>query len=203
MKNKLNLPDDLEKYARKSKLKPVLIFVFSEIAVFVIFILTKDVMLAYETSQIEKFNIVGAIFYAALFIAPLFISGIIKALNDKTYIGTVEKARVSTTQDYQRAFKPTIDTGYKRNTIYLYVRDQNGDVEKRKVYSTRSMDNQELDYFKAGDKVFHIYGSKYTVIIPKPSDTIVQCAVCGITTDIKEEYCHKCGYTLPSFFSQK
>ncbi len=199
--NELNLPADLKKFARVSKLKPVLVFVLCEITAVLFFLLTKDFM--YNTEYIAKYKIIGHAFYVILFIIPLFISGIRQAFSDKTYIGTVEKVKVSTTQDYQRSFKPTIDTGYKRNTIYLFVRDQNGDVEKRKVYTTRSMDNQELDYFKAGDKVFHIYGSKYTVIVPTPSDTMAQCAVCGITTDIKEEYCHKCGYTLPSFFSGK
>ena len=197
----IKLPDDLKKFARLSKLKPVLIFILCEMTVFLICILTKDLM--YNTEYIAKYKIIGHVFYIILFIVPLFICGFRPALYDKTYIGTVEKVKVSTTQDYQRSFKPTIDTGYKRNTVYLYVRDQNGDVEKRKVYTTRSRDNQELDYFKAGDKVFHIYGSKYTVLIPKPSDTMAQCAVCGITTDINEGYCHKCGYTLPSFFSEK
>ncbi len=196
--NELNLPADLKKYARVSKFKPVLVFVLCEATVLLFFFLSKDFM--YQTEYIAKYNIIGHVFYAVLFIIPLFISGIRQAFSDKTYIGTVEKVKVTTTQDYQRAFKPTIDTGYKRNTIYLFVRDQSGGVEKRKVYSTRAKQDQELDYFKAGDKVFHIYGSKYTVIVPTSSDTMAQCAVCGITTDINEGYCHKCGYTLPSFF---
>ncbi|MBO4422600.1 MAG: hypothetical protein J5879_04130 [Clostridia bacterium] len=195
------LPDDLKKYARVSKLKPVLVFVLCEATAALFFFLTKDFM--YQTEYIAKYNIIGHAFYTVIFVIPLFISGIYPALHDKTYIGTVEKVKVSTTQDYQRSFKPSIDTGYNRNTIYLFVKDDNGDIEKRKVYTTRSMDNQELDYFKAGDRVFHIYGSKYTVIIPKPSDTMVQCAVCGITTDIKEERCHKCGHTLPTYFAGK
>ena len=199
--NELNLPNDLKKFARVSKFKPVLVFVLCEATVLLFFFLSKDFM--YQTEYIAKYNIIGHVFYAVLFIIPLFISGIRQAFSDKTYIGTVEKVKVTTTQDYQRAFKPSIDTGYKRNTIYLFVRDQNGGVEKRKVYSTRAKQDQELDYFKAGDKVFHIYGSKYTVIVPTPSDTMAQCAVCGITTDINEGYCHKCGYTLPSFFSKE
>lgn len=196
--NELNLPADLKKFARVSKLKPVLVFVLCELISLLFFFFTKDFM--YQTEYIAKYNIIGHVFYAVIFLIPFFISGIRQAFSDKTYIGTVEKVKVTTTQDYQRAFKPSIDTGYKRNTIYLFVRDQNGGVEKRKVYSTRAKQDQELDYFKAGDRVFHIYGSKYTVIIPKPSDTMAQCAVCGITTDINECYCHKCGYTLPSFF---
>ena len=199
--NELNLPADLKKFARVSKLKPVLVFVLCELISLLFFFLSKNFM--YQTEYIAKYNIIGHVFYAVIFLIPFFISGIRQAFSDKTYLGEVEKVKVTTTQDYQRAFKPSIDTGYKRNTIYLFVRDQNGGVEKRKVYSTRAKQDQELDYFKAGDRVFHIYGSKYTVIIPKPSDTMAQCAVCGITTDINEGYCHKCGYTLPSFFSKE
>ncbi len=199
--NELNLPADLKKFARVSKLKPVLVFVLCELISLLFFFFTKDFM--YQTEYIAKYNIIGHVFYAVIFLIPFFISGIRQAFSDKTYLGEVEKVKVTTTQDYQRAFKPSIDTGYKRNTIYLFVRDQNGGVEKRKVYSTRAKQDQELDYFKAGDRVFHIYGSKYTVIIPKPSDTMAQCAVCGITTDINKGYCHKCGYTLPSFFSKE
>ncbi len=199
--NELNLPADLKKFARVSKLKPVLVFVLCELISLLSFFFTKDFM--YQTEYIAKYNIIGHVFYAVIFLIPFFISGIRQAFSDKTYLGEVEKVKVTTTQDYQRAFKPSIDTGYKRNTIYLYVRDENGDVEKRKVYSTRAKQDQELDYFKAGDRVLHIYGSKYTVIIPKPSDTMAQCAVCGITTDINKGYCHKCGYTLPSFFSKE
>ena len=85
--------------------------------------------------------------------------------------------------------------------------DDDTDTEYWRLYNTLAdkIDGkyQELDYFKAGDRVLHIYGSKYTVIIPKPSDTMAQCAVCGITTDINKGYCHKCGYTLPSFFSKE
>lgn len=199
--NELNLPADLKKYARVSKLKPVLIFVLCEVTALLFFLLSKDFM--YQTEYIAKYNIIGHVFYAVLFLIPFFISGIREAFSDKTYIGTVEKVKVTTTQDFENAFKPSRETRYKRNNVYLFVKDDNGGVEKRKVYSERTKNVQSVDFYKTGDRVFHIYGSRYTVLIPKPSDTTAQCAVCGITTDIKEEYCHKCGYTLPSFFSEK
>jgi len=191
----VNLPEDLKKYERSQKLKPVFVFVLCEITAALFFVLTRNVM--YQTEYIAKYNVIGHAFYTVIFTVPLFISGIFSALSDKTFYGTIEKVKISTTVDSMNSFKPSKETRYRKNTIYLYVKEDGGEVGKFRIYSGRAKEGQFLETYNNGDRVFHLYGSKYTVIIPKPSDTMSQCAVCGITTDINEEFCHKCGHTLP------
>ena len=195
----INLPDDLKKFSRNAKLKTVFIFILCETVSTLFFLLSRDFM--YQTEYIAKYNVIGHAMYTVIFTVPLFISGIFSALSDKTFCGTIEKVKISTTVDSMNSFKPSKETRYRKNTIYLFVKEENGETEKFKVYSGRANDGQFLETYNTGDRVLHLYGSKYTVILPKPSDTMAQCAVCGITTDINEQFCHKCGHTLPTFIS--
>lgn len=195
----IDLPDDLKKFSRSAKLKPVFIFILCECVSALFFVLSRDIM--YQTEYIAKYNAIGHAMYAVIFTVPLFISGIFSALSDKTFYGTIEKVKISTTVDSMNSFKPSKETRYRKNTIYLFVKEENGEAEKFKVYSGRANDGQFLETYNTGDRVLHLYGSKYTVILPKPSDTMAQCAVCGITTDINEQLCHKCGHSLPTFIS--
>ena len=189
------LPSDLEKYVLSNKLRPVFVFLLCEATAALFYILSKDIM--YQTEYIAKYNVIGHAFYTVIFTVPLFISGIFSALSDKTFYGVIEKVKITTTMDSMNSFKPSKETRFRRNTIYLFVKEDGGETEKFKIYSGRAKDGQFLETYNAGDRVFHLYGSKYTVILPKPSDNMDQCAVCGITTDINERFCHKCGHTLP------
>lgn len=193
------LPDDLKKFTRNAKLKPVIVFILCEFVSALFFVLSRDFM--YHTEYIAKYNVIGHAMYVVIFTVPLFISGIFSALSDKTFCGTIEKVKISTTVDSMNSFKPSKETMYRKNTIYLFVKEENGEVEKFKIYSGRAKDGQFLETYNIGDRVFHLYGSKYTVILPKQSDTMAQCAVCGITTDINDQLCHKCGHSLPTFIS--
>ena len=189
------LPDDLKKLVLSNKLKPVLLFLLSETIVTAFYMLTREVM--YNTEYIAKYNFIGHAFYTVLFVVPLFISGIFSALSDKTFYGTVQRVKITTSSDNENGFKPTWEHWYKRNTIYLYVKEDDGNTERFKVYSGRAKDAQFLETYNNGDRVFHLYGSDCAVILPGPSDTMDQCAVCGMTTEINEDHCHKCGHTLP------
>ena len=191
----MNLPDDIKKYITYKKLKPVFVFLLCEATAALFYLITKNTM--YATEYIAKYNVIGHAFYTVIFVIPLFISGIFSALSDKTFYGVIEKVKISTTVDSMNSFKPSKETRYRKNTIYLFVKEDGGETEKFRIYSGRAKDGQFLETYDIGDRVFHVYGSKYTVILPKPSDTMSQCAICGITTDINEQYCHKCGHTLP------
>ena len=191
----MNLPVDLKKFVQSKKLKPVIVFLLCEAAVTLIYFLSRNAV--YGTEYLSKYPSIGHAFYAVLFIIPLFVSGVLPALLDKTFYGTVERVKISTTSDNEHSFKPTWELWYKRNTIYLYVKEDNGRTERFKVYSGRAKEGQFLETYNNGDRVFHLYGSGCTVVLPKKSDAIVRCAVCGMTTDCKEEFCHKCGHTLP------
>ena len=64
------------------------------------------------------------------------------------------------------------------------------------MYDGRAELAQHLDTYKIGDKVFHLYGSKYTVVLPKSKDSDIQCAVCGDSNVVDNCTCRSCGYTL-------
>ena len=85
---------------------------------------------------------------------------------------------------------------YTKNTIILTVLLENEKSIKVKVYEGQSKLGQHLNSYHEGDKVFHLYGTNVTIVLPDSADTSVQCSVCGASNNVKDGKCRDCGLSL-------
>lgn len=134
--------------------------------------------------------------YILAFFVSLLIAGIPKLLLDKTFCGKVARVYVKTTTDSTSPAKPTRETLYYKNTVYLTVETDSGKTIKRKVYEANARLQSGCSLYKVGDVVFHLRGTKHTIVVPGKSDEYVCCPVCGEVNHTCESACKHCEHTL-------
>ena len=136
-------------------------------------------------------------------IAALFAAVMIKALffdkaPDVTCAGTIEDVKVRTKTKSETPEKPTIETLYTVCSIELFVRSPDNAARwiNAATYKSKDIEQNKIEKFKVGAEVFHLCGTKTSVIFPTDSDNTVTCAVCGRSNPKGNDVCDKCGHTL-------
>lgn len=185
-----NLPKDLKAYAIKTALKRIIPCVALLIGFSVALIFWGDVIL-----PIEK-DVIKVIVYTMVMLVPFALTGVPLKLLDKTYSGTVQKIEIKTTTDNVYHGQPTRENLYTKNTVFLHVLQENGVAIRKEAYEGNAKLPQKLDVYKVGDRVFHLYGSTQTVVLPQPLDKYVQCPICGTLNDKNYVSCEVCTHTL-------
>ena len=144
-----------------------------------------------------KYPSFDATCYLAILLLPFAITGVPFKLIDRTYSGVIKQVEIETTAAVDNtSVRPTYNKLYTKNTIYLTVELTNGKVIRKKAYSGKAALQEHLDTYHEGDAVFHLYGTKTTVVLPTKSDTTICCAVCGASNDVAYTTCHQCQHTL-------
>ena len=186
----IQLPKDLKAFAMKTALKRLIpcILMLTVFAVALIF--WGDIILPIDKESVK------VIVYTMVMLVPFAVTGVPFKLFDKTYSGIVEKVEIATTVDNLYHERPARAYLYLKNTVFLHVKQENGTVVRRKASETNARMSQNIESYKVGDSVFHLYGSEQTVVLPKPSDKMVQCPVCGTNNDKTHEKCDSCGHSL-------
>ena len=133
--------------------------------------------------------------YIVVMLIPFAVTGVPMKLIDRTYCGEVLDARVKRTVDNESYVKPSLEHMYFKNTVYLEIRLDNGKEITVKAYEGRDDDLNPYFYHK-GDRVFHLYGSRYTIVLPPETANAVRCPVCGIKNLKENGKCADCGHTL-------
>ncbi len=185
---KITLPSDLEEFAYKAERKNnIRAFVCA-----VLFIICAYFLYLNAEAILRPENRAIRIFFALIFMSlPFLITGFPHKTTDETYIGRVEKATVKTTYS---------GTGGKYNnfvnTIFLTIMTTDGKKLHKKVYSANANQKQSYSFYQIGDTVFHLYGTKSVVVLPRKKDTHFECAVCEDVNEIENTVCRSCGHTL-------
>lgn len=135
-----------------------------------------------------------------------YICGVPKKLLDRTFVGTIEKVSVISGYDSEvrgqrqstlnsrttsyRGFKPI-------NTVYITVRTTKDKLITRKVYCEGSGNETNYDdFFKIGDKVFHLFGTKHYVKLSIDNKQKIICPVCGLQNPRTTSSCDSCKHSL-------
>ena len=184
------LPKDLKKFAIISALKRIIPCVLLLITFSILLFFWGDVILPIEKEGVK------IIVYTMVMIIPFAVTGLPFKLIDQTYIGTVQKVEITTSIDSDHHSKPSRATFYMKNTVFLHVEQENGLVIRKKACEGSTKMAQNLETYKVGDRVFHLYGSEQTVVLPKSSDKMVQCPVCGTNNYKTETKCESCEHSL-------
>ncbi len=184
------LPMDMRRCARKQALKRIIPCLFL-IVLFGIVLILWGGRIFNNTN--DTFRITG---YILIMLLPFALTGVPFKLIDRTYLGEVTDVSLITTIDNESSIWPTIEGAYRKNTVYLTVKLPNGRQIRKKVLEARVGSLQPIEHYRKGDCVFHLYGSRYTVIVPKSQNTQIVCAVCGTTNSTDDIVCRSCGHTV-------
>ena len=184
------LPKDLLLFCRKKFLMRVVPCIILTALFATILILWGNLIF---NTDIKEFQISC---YIVFMLIPFAITGVPYKLIDATYYGTVKKVKITTTTDNDSSFKPVRELLYQKNTINLIIEKPDGSLIYKKVYSGKAQLQQNLSTYHEGDSVFHLYGTKTTIVLPDANSTTVHCAVCGSSNHIEYEKCRNCGHSL-------
>ena len=187
---KTKLPKDLTLFSIKTALKRVAPCVLMLILFSVALTFWGDVILPIQKEPVKT------ILYVMVMLVPFAVTGVPYKMLDRTYSGTVQKVEITTTVDNAYHSKPTRESLYYKNTVYLHVMQEDGVVIRQKVSEKDARAAQNLEAYKVGDKVFHLYGSTQTIVLPEEKDSLVQCAICGEANYKNECHCKLCNHTL-------
>ena len=187
---KTKLPKDLTLFSIKTALKRVVPCVLMLIAFAVALIFWGDVILPIQKEPVKT------ILYVVVMLIPFAATGVPYKILDRTYSGTVQKVEITTTLDNLYHGRPSRESLYYKNTVYLHVMQEDGVVIRQKVSEKDARAAQNLEAYKVGDKVFHLYGSPQTIVLPEEKDALVQCAICGEANYKNECHCKLCNHTL-------
>lgn len=183
------IPKDLQRFVRLLFIKRIIVFllIFAIMCVAIAFInkMSEPVNISYMVSS-----------YTLAFFVSLLMAGISNILLDKTFYGKVVKISVKTTVDSTSPAKPTRETLYYKNTVYLTVETDSGKTIKRKVREVNAGLQSGCSLYKVGDMVFHLRGTKHIIVMPNESNDYVRCSVCGETNNKSEMLCRSCMHTL-------
>ena len=187
----MTLPKDLKAYGRKKILQRVLPCALMFVSFGLILLEWGTVIFATR----NKIFLISC--YVVVMILPFVLTGVPHKLIDKTYYGTVTKVDVITALSCKSVVKVGGDMmWYTKNTIFLTVLLENGKTKRVKVYEGQTKLGQHLNTYKEGDKVFHLYGTNVTIVLPGSADISVQCTVCGTSNNINDDKCRDCGHSL-------
>ena len=195
---KQDFPQDVQAYLKKHTLKTW--------GTFLGLVLAFGLILFFFGEQLfgELLSWQKILVHSLVMLSTPFISGFFKRIVNRTYLGTVERVHVRTTytdHNWRTFWEPPTE-----NHVMLWIRTPKGKLVRRTAstfsvqYRSKTNENSradaKVDTFQVGDKVLHLAGASHTVVLPKPSDDHVVCAVCGQSNPIAQSTCYDCGYTL-------
>ena len=188
---KINIPTDIEKKLKKN-IKTDLIKFFILLILFISLAVSLEILILSKARlSIRMLGYVILIFIFSLIMHKQF------HFQDHSFIGVIEKIEV----------KETLGSIIKGSQVHYYVRSFNNHV----VLNIKTEDEQTIiketfhgnakfrefvDYYKQGDRVVYLKGSKYVYRVPSnPNDTIL-CVVCGGLNLQTNSKCVFCSHTL-------
>ncbi len=192
---RIKLPPDLRRYSRICALKRIIPCLVLTILVLYFIVAHGDTFIAAVFGNVitddanTGFKVAA---YMALLVLPFVLTGVPHRLMDETYYGEVLSVMVKTTVTN----KILVRRLYDINVVKLTVATQKG-IREKVVYRGPVNSNYDLDRFKKGDFVFHLYGSKRTIRLENNASPI--CPVCTLTDNSGDGTCKYCGHSLVTY----
>ena len=184
-------PEDLKKAIRnKIVQKTTQFLILGAIYSLAVFLFGKFILHTENTMAVWVLGVLGVGILAVILRLPFL-------LTDKTFGGTVSKAIVKT-EDVKKLTDVGLGSVKQQHTVDLIITTPDGKTHYKNIRTVKDTAGvrASLDRYKEGDTVFHLSGTPYTILLPKESDTSVQCAVCGRMNHKTIDTCEKCGHTL-------
>ncbi len=194
------LPYDVKEKIEKNTILRIITFFLLEVLVVAFIILTPGLL-----SNAPEYQYV--LFCAVAVAIPVFICGIHKMIFDRTWSGKIIGVRIKNVPGRLRGSGGGVSYDWN-DAICLTVRKSNGriieyNVEKfLKGYDPMVLNRKSskvsdsFENYKAGDSVYHFFGTKGLVVY-RPGETNNKfCVLCGTQQSEHNERCNDCGHTL-------
>ena len=191
---KQKLPSDLHAFVLKKVLPRVILCVALLVTIALLMVFLGDTIFP---SDSDIYRVKGLIVLSAIVIV-LWLTGVPFKLIDQTFFGIVEKVDVTTVTDTNVPGRLSKDGFHTDNVVTLRIRTLNEKIKSKTIYRERVKQSEFFDQFKEGDKVFHLYGTDYTINLS--NKTNAKCSVCGKDNHIESDCCASCGHTLIKSF---
>ena len=187
-KQTLRLPRDLQGHVRRAVIKKTLPCVLLLIVFGLVLYFFGERIFAVVPDAVQ----IGA--YILFMLIPFAITRFPFCLFDQTFVGTVKHVHV---QNEYVAIKglagsPRYNSRTLVTMVYLTVELPDGREKDLKAAQGGGF----MEEYKINDSVFHLYGTKHTLVLPESAGDHVECPVCGDDNRAELTHCHSCGHTL-------
>ena len=184
------IPRDVLEYSKQFRSKKLVLFALTEALIISVLVIFGDLIIG---KTIGNFSYLVALICICI---PIWIFDIIRLIFDKSYFGTVIKVDVESSVASKNPASTRSYENYIKKSIILYIKRDDGEIVKYAANEGKFYHIQNKSQYEVGDRIFHLYGKKHTVILPSPSDADVVCAVCTATNSAQGKRCRRCGHTL-------
>ena len=194
------LPYDVKEKIEKNIILRIITFFLLEVLVVAFIVLTPGLL-----SNVPEYQYF--LFCAVAVAIPVFICGIHKMVFDRTWSGKIIGVRIKNVPGRLRGSGRGVSYDWN-DAICLTIRKSNGRIieynaEKfLKGYDPMVLNRKtskvsdSFENYKAGDSVYHFFGTKGLVVY-RPGETNNKfCVLCGTQQSVHNERCNDCGYTL-------
>ena len=194
---KIKVPGDIKLYVAIRVAARLAVFIL-EFA-FVIFALWfyRDTLLEYSVSA-------RILFHAVPVILVFIVSGVPKKLfDDSSWVGTIEAVKVKTVLARNSVIR--VSRIVYENVVVIAVKTEAGEIveyEAARFKCTGNTTEMEffLDNYKVGDKIAHVYKTKYLQTVKRADEEDergnIFCIICGEENEKGEEKCKRCKHSL-------
>ena len=207
----MNLPSDIQNYAKKQMVKKILLFLCY-------LALSALILLGLIPSLSRHMGFVPILLLCLAAIgASAYFSKVYFLVLDSNWRGKILDVKVETkTGSYSHYGKTRL---CEKNTILLVVEKENGKqigvTAETFVSKSDSGENvrigREYQYaehvlcgkpeeflkkYRIGDTVYHFRGIDWNLHIPASLQSLTTCIVCGTENDISKDVCYQCGHSL-------
>ena len=194
------LPYDVKEKIEKNTIFRIITFFLLEVLVVAFIVLTPGLL-----SNVPEYQYV--LFCAVAVAIPVFICGIHKMVFDRTWSGKIIGVRIKNVPGRLRGSGGGVSYDWN-DAICLTVRQSSGRIieynaEKfLKGYDPMVLNRKtskvsdRFENYKAGDSVYHFFGTKGLVVF-RPGETNNKfCVLCGTQQSEHNVRCNDCGHTL-------
>lgn len=198
--NNISLPEDIKKQVKKKVISHVLHFLLLELAAGAVNLMMFDTLSSRLVGWIHILIII------ALQVAPFILTKFPLKLIDSSWRGEVIAVDIESKTDAYIAGGTKVYP-YTKHVILLTVKQSDGKITRikakevgQRISASFAVPNegdikQYVNYYSAGDKVYHFYGVENYYIVRGQSET-KDCIMCGAQNPRERTTCFDCGYSL-------
>ncbi len=184
------LPKDLKRFSIRKVLVRIIPCFILTAAIAGVLIAWGDVILK---TDVLPFKISAYILFLSI---PFVACGVPFKLINRSYYGTIEGVDIKTVYSSKDTVRVANRLIHRANAYYLDIKTDDGKSLNIKIDEKYTDIIGDRHLYKAGDRVFHLYGSKQIIVLPTDREETLRCPICGYTNEKENDTCRECLHTL-------
>ena len=188
-RKKIQPPRDIKDLVHKNIAKRIIKSVLVMATLGVIFCFLGEEMFASVPSPSTEM-----IYVLSIAIVPICF-GIPHKLIDRSWTGEITRVDVRSENAVRGGLiLSNYIAGYTKHSVDVEIKLDNGKIIDRTVYE--GVVPMGRNMYEVGDRVVHVYGTKYIQVVHDNLSRPTICVVCGTENPPAEKACGKCGHTV-------